>query len=101
MQALFDYISRITENYGWNILIVGLAIFIVWKAFPLLVHQVEKNGLGPNALKALGIVMLLPMILVLGGGGMISGETLSALIGTIAGYIFGVDQSPNAPPRDT
>ncbi|MEM9643281.1 MAG: hypothetical protein AAGA19_17480, partial [Pseudomonadota bacterium] len=80
----------------WNILIVGLAAFIVWRAFPLLQHQIESQGLGPNALKAMGIVMILPMLLVLGGGGIISGETLAALLGTIAGYIFGVEQSPKS-----
>lgn len=50
--------------------------------------KVKNQGFGPNSLKALGIVFLLPTLLMIAVHGRFQAETLAALLGTIAGFVL-------------
>lgn len=47
-----------------------------------------KQGFGPNSLKALGVVLFLPILLLLAILTDFKTETLAALLGTVAGYVL-------------
>jgi len=51
---------------------------------------VEKRlrGFGPNSLRALGIVIFLPTLLILGISTQFNSQALAALLGTVAGYVL-------------
>ena len=53
----------------------------------------KQQGFGPNALKAIGIVLLLPILLILAVLTDFKTETLAALLGTIAGYVLSNSKS--------
>lgn len=49
----------------------------------------KNQGFGPNSLKALGLVLLLPTLLIVSVAlPGIRAETLAALLGTVAGYVL-------------
>ncbi len=48
----------------------------------------KDQGFGPNSLKALGVILFLPLILLLAVTTSFHSETLAALLGTIAGYVL-------------
>lgn len=53
------------------------------------VHRGKESGYGPNTLKALGIVVYIPVlviIVILLPG--LANEAIAALLGTIAGYVL-------------
>lgn len=51
-------------------------------------HQ-NKHGFGPNSLKALGLVSFLPTLLIISVAvPEFKSEVLSALLGTVAGYVL-------------
>jgi hypothetical protein len=59
----------------------------VWLVFARL--REKQQGFGPNSLKALGLVLFLPTLLIVGI--VVPGfqaETLAALLGTVAGYVL-------------
>lgn len=59
----------------------------LWLVFARL--KEKQQGFGPNALKALGVVLFLPLLLVIWVAvPSIGTETLAALLGTIAGYVL-------------
>ena len=90
-----EVIFNIADKYGWNVILVALAIYILFKGTAMIAPQIKNKGLGPYTFKALGLVLLLPVILVLGGGEAIPGEVLSTLLGALAGYIFGIEKGNN------
>ena len=48
-----------------------------------------NQGFGPNSLKALGLVLFLPtMVMVAAIRAEFKSETLAALLGTVAGYVL-------------
>ena len=47
-----------------------------------------NQGFGPNSLRAIGIVMFLPTLLILALLTDFKTETLAALLGTVAGYVL-------------
>ena len=57
-----------------------------------IVHERLKSksqGFGPNSIKTLGIVLFLPTLILVGVVvPSFNGETLSALLGTVAGYVL-------------
>ena len=83
------------DKYGWDILLALITLVILWKGLSIVGDQIKAKGLGPYSFKALGLVVLLPIILILGANEMIAKEVLATLLGTIAGYIFGVEKKPD------
>ena len=57
--------------------------------------QAKNQGFGPNSIRAIGIVMFLPTLLVLALLTDLRTETLAALLGTVAGYVLS-----NSRPED-
>lgn len=61
----------------------------------------KNQGYGPNALKALGVVLFLPLIVVLAILSDFKPETLSVLLGTVAGYVLsGSENNSNSASRE-
>lgn len=64
-----------------------LAMLIgVWWVFHTL--KLRSQGFGPNSLKALGIVLFIPSLVLLALLTDFKTETLAALLGTVAGYVL-------------
>lgn len=51
-----------------------------------------NQGFGPNSLRAIGIVMFLPVLLILALVTDFKTETLAALLGTVAGYVLSLSK---------
>lgn len=98
-RQLLTTVFNLIDKYGWNILIIVFAILITFKGLSL-IKPSFANGINETNFKALGVVMLIPIVLVLGAGNSISGETLAALLGAIAGYIFGVETKVDRRPPE-
>ncbi|MDP3512335.1 MAG: hypothetical protein Q8S20_06270, partial [Sulfuritalea sp.] len=56
----------------------------------------KQQGFGPNTLKAIGILLFLPTLLILAVVTDFKTETLAALLGTVAGYALS-----NSKPDDS
>jgi hypothetical protein len=74
-------------------LIVVFAVMVamlvgLWMVFARL--KAKNQGFGPNALRALGVVLFVPSLTVLAVTGVFSTETTAALLGTVAGYVLSV-----------
>ena len=52
-----------------------------------------EKGFGPSSLKALGIVLFIPTLLIMAVHGQFHSETLAALLGTVAGYVLSHSKS--------
>ena len=50
--------------------------------------KAKAQGFGPNTLRAMGIVLFLPIIFMLALLTDFKTETLAALLGTVAGYVL-------------
>jgi hypothetical protein len=50
--------------------------------------RAKQQGFGPNSLRALGIVLFIPVLLLLALLTDFHTETLAALLGTVAGYVL-------------
>ena len=50
--------------------------------------KAKNQGFGPATLKAIGIVLLIPTIVILAIVASFQPETLAALLGTVAGYVL-------------
>ncbi len=48
----------------------------------------KQQGFGPNSLKAIGVVLFVPTLLILAIVTDFKTETLAALLGTVAGYVL-------------
>lgn len=57
--------------------------------------KVKDQGFGPNTLKAVGVVLFIPTILIMAVLAQFQAETLAALLGTVAGYVLS-----NSKPED-
>ncbi|MBL8370411.1 MAG: hypothetical protein JNK28_03375 [Burkholderiaceae bacterium] len=69
--------------------VVGAVIVMIYglkKIFERL--EAKQQGFGPNALKAIGVVLFLPTLLILAVLADFKTETLAALLGTVAGYVL-------------
>lgn len=63
----------------------------LWLVFARL--KAKQQGFGSNALRAIGIVLFVPGILVLAITTEFRTETLAALLGTVAGYVLSNSKS--------
>lgn len=61
-------------------------VFGLWLVFARL--KEKEQGFGPNSLKALGVVLFLPTLVILAIVVNLNLETLAALLGTVAGYVL-------------
>jgi hypothetical protein len=50
--------------------------------------RAKDQGFGPNSLKAIGVVLFVPTLLILAVVTDFKTETLAALLGTVAGYVL-------------
>ncbi len=50
--------------------------------------KAKGQGFGQNSLKAIGVVLFIPTILILAILTKFQTETLAALLGTVAGYVL-------------
>jgi len=50
--------------------------------------KAKDQGFGPNSLRALGIVLFIPTLVILALVVDFNLETLAALLGTVAGYVL-------------
>ncbi|HBP0834739.1 hypothetical protein ACIUZJ_15480 [Pseudomonas aeruginosa] len=50
--------------------------------------KAKDQGFGPNTLKAIGVILFIPTILILAILTKFQTETLAALLGTVAGYVL-------------
>jgi len=50
--------------------------------------KAKNQGFGPNSLKAIGVVLFVPTLLILAVVTEFQTETLAALLGTVAGYVL-------------
>ncbi len=69
--------------------VVGSAVVMIYglkKIFERL--EAKQQGFGPNTLKAIGVVLFLPTLLILAVLTEFKTETLAALLGTVAGYVL-------------
>lgn len=48
----------------------------------------KNQGIGPNSIKAIGVLLLLPTLIILAITADIKSEALTALLGTVAGYVL-------------
>lgn len=55
--------------------------------------KAKEQGFGPNSLRAIGIVLFLPILLMLALLTDFKTETLAALLGTVAGYVLSNSES--------
>lgn len=55
--------------------------------------KAKEQGFGPNSLRAIGIVLFLPILLMLAILTEFKTETLAALLGTVAGYVLSNSES--------
>ena len=77
--------------------VIGSIIIIIFGLFIVFSRLKAKNqGFGPNSLRALGIVIFIPTLLILAIVTDFKIETLAALLGTVAGYVL----SHNKPEND-
>lgn len=56
----------------------------------------KEQGFGPNSIRALGIVMFLPILFMLALLTDFRPEALTALLGTIAGYVLSDSSSKDS-----
>ncbi len=57
--------------------------------------KAKEQGFGPSSLKAIGIVLFVPSLVILAASADFNSETLAALLGTVAGYVLSTSQSDN------
>mgnify|MGYP007014088782 CR=1 FL=1 len=64
----------------------------LWLTFARL--KAKNAGFGPNSLKAVGIIIFIPSLLIIGIViPNFQTETLAALLGTVAGYVLSTSTS--------
>lgn len=56
----------------------------------------KQQGFGPNTLKAIGVILFLPTLLILAVLTDFKTETLAALLGTVAGYVLSNSKSDDS-----
>ncbi len=80
----------------FTILIVFFAALIIWKGLKIMAEQIRKSGIGPNNIQTLGLFIIVPVDMVLGAERAIDGRVVSAILGSLVGYVFGVRQGTEA-----
>jgi hypothetical protein len=79
------------ENYLLRVAAVVVAGLAMFGGLALLYFRMtaKNQGFGPSSLRALGIVMFIPALIIIGVTFPdFKSETIAALLGTVAGYIL-------------
>mgnify|MGYP003624371515 CR=1 FL=1 len=84
--------SKFLTEYFFSIVIVAFAALIIWRGLNIMSGQISQKGLGRYNMQGLGIFILAPIIMILGAHKSLGPEVLSALIGSLVGYVFGANQ---------
>ena len=87
-----DLLSQFLFDNFFSLVVVAFAALIIWRGLNIMNKQIANKGLGRYNIQGLGLFVLAPIIMVLGAHEALSGEVLSALIGSLLGYIFGTHQ---------
>lgn len=75
------------------ILVVGALAVMFTGIHKIFQRLKEKDqGFGDNSLKAIGVVLLIPTILIMSVTADFDKSTIAALLGTISGYILSRDR---------
>lgn len=99
-----DSIFEISEP---TVRIISICFFLIMLVLIVLffVHiKARKQYLGFQSIKFIGLVLMFPGICILalvGGSSLISGSTLAALLGTIAGYVLSREGDDDGSHRAT
>jgi hypothetical protein len=81
VQTIIPWLKIITVLGALSIIGYGLnRVFERLKA--------KDQGFGPNSLKAIGVILFVPTLLILAVVTDFKTETLAALLGTVAGYVL-------------
>lgn len=76
-----DWLKFIAVSGSALVMVIGLClVFARLKAM--------NQGFGPNSLRALGVVLFIPTLIILAVVVNFNLETLAALLGTVAGYVL-------------
>jgi xanthine/uracil permease len=81
----------IQPTISWlNIIAVVGAVLAMLYGLNMVYKRIKAKGqgFGPNTLKAIGVVLFIPTILILAIVTKFQPETLAALLGTVAGYVL-------------
>jgi len=85
------------QEVGWLRLVTvigGLAVMLVGVFLVFARLKQKQQGFGPNSLKALGLVLFVPSLVVIGVAiPDFKAETIAALLGTVAGYVLSHSKS--------
>ena len=88
----FNLISQFLLDNFFSLVVIAFAALIIWRGLNIMNKQISEKGLGRYNIQGLGLFVLAPIIMVLGAHEALSGEVLSALIGSLVGYVFGTHQ---------
>ncbi|WP_226550779.1 hypothetical protein [Celeribacter naphthalenivorans] len=73
---------------GSLLMVIVLIMFLAGLALVWSVLRRKDDGFGPQTVRALGIVLFLPILLGVTAINEFPGEAVAALLGTLAGYVF-------------
>ena len=79
-----------TEYHLGLVAVIGSILIMLGGGYMVFARLKAKDqGFGPSSLKALGIILFLPTLVILGVTVTdFQSETLAALLGTVAGYVL-------------
>lgn len=81
--------------------LLGAGTFILWQMMKgdtdTLVNQ-WREKLAPHTLQIVGLSFLIPTILMVAVATKLNSDAVTALLGSIIGYIFGAAKSSPSPP---
>lgn len=84
-----------------NLLTVGGATAVMLYGLTIIYKRLKaKNqGFGPSTLKAVGVILFIPTLLILAVTTNFQPETLAALLGTVAGYVLSNGKADSATDK--
>jgi len=93
-QIAIDTLPTILNTAAVIGILLSMLVGVWWVFYTL---KLNKQGFGPNSLKALGIVLFIPSLVLLALLTDFKTETLAALLGTVAGYVLSPTEDKSVP----
>lgn len=81
--------------------LLGAGVFILTRMMrsePEIVMNLWRQKLAPHSLQIVGLTFLIPAILMVAVATNLNSDAVTALLGSIIGYIFGAAKSAEPPP---